>query len=231
MKNKQELKQYVDNQSYLEFVTSLVKCGNSITKAVEQLCFAYDLKYSDSLRRVFSMKLADLGITDNSKEQLIELSKEFKEALTRDLPKSKYYLITYAQAETEIHEQFWHNLVAFAGYIGGEILVVCGRYKSPTSLEASERVKQKEKNKSLWDTRLTNSLYARRLQLNNYLSVLADVKVQPTAKAPLNGLQGFTGESTSILGHPKVALKTLPTLPNTPKKLLLTTGSVTVANY
>ena len=63
----------------------------------------------------------------------IEHSNEYKKAVTRELPKSKYYLITSCQAETPIHEQFFDNMLAFSKHLNGEIIVHPSRYKNPTS--------------------------------------------------------------------------------------------------
>src|SRR5690606_38770251 len=88
-----------------------------------------------------------------------------------------------------------------------------------------------EKNKNTWDSCIHEYLYASKLELAPKLTVLANVKVQPTAVKPLSGLNGFTSDSSVILPHPKVQLESLPILDGYKHKLMLSTGAVTMPNY
>jgi hypothetical protein len=45
------------------------------------------------------------------------------------------------------------------------------------------------------------------------------------------GFEGITGESSCILGHPRVHLKSLPVLEGNPHKVLMSTGAVSIKNY
>jgi len=218
-------------KSNIEEVAELVKSGLKIAKAVKMLCKDKGLKYDDSLRRIFSKKLAELEVTDKTKNLPLEHSEEYKEAVNRTVKKSKYYLVTWAQAKTPIHEQFWKNMQAYASHIGAEIIVSAGRYKNPNSLEKSEELKRKEQSKSIWAKEVQPYLYASRTDLNEMLTVLCDVKIQPTNMYPINGVNGFTGMKTSIVPHPKVQLRSLPVLRDYPQKLVLSTGACTVENY
>lgn len=213
-------------------VKEYLKDGNNITASTRLMCEEFNIPYDDSLRRQLSKILAKQGANNKeSKQQPIEYSLEYKEALNRVTPNSKYYLCTWAQAETEVHKEFFENMKAYAKHIGAEIIVSCGRYRNPSSLEKSKELKAKEKNKSVWSSELRNYLYASRVDLNNMLTVLCDVKIQPTNMYPINGINGFTGIKTSIVPHPKVQLKSLPVLKDYPQKLVLSTGACTVENY
>ena len=227
-----KFKGLTDNQEHIVYVGELVKQGKNITHAVIELCNKLNYPYSDSLRRAFSKQLGKRGVTESKKEVVsIEQSDEYKEALSRELPKSKYYIVTWAQAETEVHKPFWENMKAYADFIGAEIIVQAGRYKSPTSLEANERVKDRERGSLIWAKELQPYLYASRLNISEKLEVLCDVKVQPTAILPISGLNGFTADSSCILPHPKVQLQSLPILEGYNHKLILSTGAVTLPNY
>lgn len=219
------------NEDNLLFVEKLIKEGHEITQAVQIVCENIGVTYTDSIRRGFSTELEKRGVTNNKKEVPLESTDEYKEAINRKLPKAKYYLISSAQAETAVHKGFFTNMKAFAEHIGGEILICPARYKNPTSLESNRKIKDKEANKSVWGEEVRPFLYASRLVLNDRVTALMDLKVQPTAKLPLSGLNGFTGSSSAILPHPKIQMDSMPVLPNNPQKLLMTTGSVTVANY
>lgn len=228
---RNEHKHIVENPKHFKHVKKLVGKGVSITKAVENLCNNSNLKYSDNLRRVFSIALAKSGSTDDKKRIPLEQTGEYNEALNRKVKCSKYYLISTAQAETPVNKKLWENMVAFAEHIGAEILIQPSRYKSPTSLEASKRVKDKEKGHYIWDPTVKDHLYAKDIQLNKYLTVLMSLKIQPTAKMPLSSANGFTGESSAIVPHNKQHLESMPVLPGYKPKLLLTTGAVTKPNF
>src|SRR5690606_15155028 len=231
--SKQKFKHITKDETYLEFVKTEIKRGFNITESVNRLCKAFGLEYSDNLRRRFSERLAKKGVTEKTSDKYVplELSDEYQIAVKRTVPESKYYLVTWAQAETEVHKPFWENMKAIADFIGAEMIVSAGRYKNPYSIEKSREIESKEKNKSVWASELRDHLYASRIELNNMLSVLCVVKIQPTNVYSINGIEGFTGMKTSIVPHPKVQLKSLPVLKDYPHKLVLSTGACTVENY
>lgn len=212
------------------FVEDFKKTGN-ITASAKKICEDKGIKYTDSVRRILSSLLKERGVQEHSKNTPIELTQEYKDILKNKVKKSKYYLITQAQAETSIHKEFWENVLAYANFLKAEIVVQPSRYKNPTSLEASSRQKDKEKNRNIWATELQPYLQAKDVKLNKYLTYLGSLKVQPTAVNPLSGVQGFTGLSSCIVPHPKVHLEACPVLKDYPEKIMLTTGSVTIPNY
>lgn len=223
-KIKDKLRPFLDN-----FIKEYNNIGN-ITKAAKKVCKQNSVKYDDTVRRAFSKLLSENGNKEN-KNTPIELTEEFKNILKNKVRKSKYYFITQAQAETPINRGFWENIKKYSEFIGAEIIVQPSRYKNPTSLEANNRQKDKEKNKRLWSEELQPYLQAKDVELNKYLTYLGSLKIQPTAVNPLSGVQGFTGLSSCIVPHPKVHLEACPVLKDYPEKLMLTTGAVTVPNY
>lgn len=157
---------------------------------------------------------------------------DLEDAKKRNFDSSKKrFIITWAQSETDIHNEAWKNLKVYAKSIKAEILVICGRYANPTSLNKSKAIESNEKSKNLWHKELRPYLYASRQNIHEYLCVLADVKVQPTAITPLSGFNGITALESCIIGHPHLHFKSLPILPSYPHKVLLTTGAITLPNY
>jgi hypothetical protein len=121
---------------------------------------------------------------------------------------------------------------AYADEIDAEILVIAGRYRNPTSLKASKALKDsEERNLISWHPRVLDYLTANRHNVHKYLNVLADVKIQPTAENPLRGFEGFSGLESTVIGHPKQNLRSLPILEGYPHKILMSTGAVTRPNY
>jgi len=138
----------------------------------------------------------------------------------------KRFLITAAQNATPIHKNFLKNLEAYADFIDAEILVIPFRYKNPTSVFTA-----KQESQDWWDSSITKYLTLNRHALNNAVSVLSDVKIQPTASQPLQGLEGMTGDHSCVVGHPRLELKTIAVLDEKKPKIMFTTGAVTKSNY
>lgn len=231
MKRKRKLREYPEG--CFQRIEELLLEGFTITRASEIVCDEFNVKYDDSVRKFFSNKLNKAGITDNTKDSELEETDVFKEAKNKVYDSSKTrFIISWAQSETPIHEQFLTNIEAYSKVIDASIHVIAGRYKNPTSLSSNKNTQDKEKDLSnTWHERVIPYLDAARHKIHPNLCILSDVKVQPTASTPLSGLNGLTGLESCIIGHPRVHLKSLPILDGYPHKLLVTTGSVSVDNY
>ena len=142
------------------------------------------------------------------------------------LPKSNRYIFTAAQNATPVHKGFFASLKHYAKHIGAELIVIPFRYKNPTSQWSAQN-----ESHEWWAQELADYLYDGRFDLNKSITVLADIKVQPTAVAPLTGLESITGERSGIVGHTKIQLTTIPTPNNKLPKIMATTGAVTAVNY
>ena len=175
--------------------------------------------------------IKNLGFSKEDKTG-IESSEQLDIAKTKEHTKKKYYLITWAQNNTDVHRKMLTNMESYADFLEAEILVIAGRYRNPTSLSASDTIKHEEEtNRIFWDDKIDKYLTANRHNIHKYLQVLADVKTQPTADEPLTGFEGFSGVESSILGHPKQHLKSLPILNGYPHKVIMSTGAITHPNY
>lgn len=138
--------------------------------------------------------------------------------------KKKRFIITWAQNDTDVHEQFISNIEKYAQYIDADIHVIAGRYRNPTSVFT-------DKNFESWSDRILKYLDANRHDVHKYLSIMSDVKIQPTAVDPMTGLQGMSGINSCIFGSPKVQLEMIPVLDGNRPKMMLTTGACTLNNY
>jgi len=161
----------------------------------------------------------DLGITEKG---LIE-SPQYIKAKERKFDKNKKrFIITWAQNDTPIHKNFIKNIEAYANYINADIHIIAGRYKNPTSIFT-------DKNYETWDKEIIGYLDAGRHDIHKYVSIMSDIKIQPTAVDPMTGLQSITGINSCIFGSPKVQLETISVLNN--PKVMMTTGACTIKNY
>jgi len=168
--------------------------------------------------------LVKLGLS-KSKEPV---SPQFETAKKKKIDKNKKrFIVTWGQSDTKPHDRFFSNIEAYAKKINADIHVIAGRYRNPTSLSASKNVKLVES----WHSRLEPYLDANRHNLHKYLSILSDIKIQPTAVNPMSGMQGVSGVNSCIFGSPKLQLETIPVLEGNKPKMMMTTGACTVKNY
>lgn len=173
-----------------------------------------------TIRRWASSKL-------NLKDKPEIESEQFIKAKERKFDKSKSrFIITYAQNATKIHEKFFNNIKAYADFIDADIHIIAGRYKNPTSVWSKNN-----DTDEWWAPEVLPYLDANRHDIHKYVSILSDVKIQPTAVNPMTGLQGLSGVNSSIFGGPKVQMEMIPVLEGNKPKMMTTTGAVTIKNY
>lgn len=165
--------------------------------------------------------LAKLGITENSIQESPQLLKAKERKFNK---KKKRFIITWAQNDTPVHEEFISNLETYAQHIDADIHIIAGRYKNPTSVFS-------DKNYETWSPRIEAYLDAGRHEVHKHMWIMSDVKIQPTAVDPMTGLQGMSGINSCVFGSPKVHMETIPVLEGNLPKMMMTTGACTVKNY
>lgn len=139
---------------------------------------------------------------------------------------AKRFLITAAQNATPVHATWWRVLRTMARKLCAEILVIPLRYKNPTSQWSGS-----QQNAEYWAEEVQPYLWNARHALNANVTVLADLKIQPTASSPLTGAEAVSLASSGIIGHTKMQLRSIATASSRMAKLLTTTGACTEANY
>src|SRR6185503_7651042 len=156
------------------------------------------------------------------------VNQDVSKRLARELRKAgtKRLVITAAQNATPVDAAFLKSLLTYCRHRKAQLIVIPYRYKNPTSMWS-----EKAEHDDWWAPELAPYLMDQRVALNSNLVVLGDIKTQPTASSPLQGFETVTGASSAIVGHPKLALRTVPTPQSCMAKILTTTGAVTVRNY
>ena len=157
--------------------------------------------------------LMNIGLTNGIEETNADILRAKK----RELDKKKFYIITSAQNATNVNKGLWQNILAYADFLGAAIHVIPYRYKNPTSTFT-------EGDNDFWAQDLLPFLDMNRHSIHRDLQLLSDVKIQPTAASPLSGLEGMTGHQSCIIGHPRMQLKSMPTLDGYHQKVMMTTG-------
>lgn len=133
------------------------------------------------------------------------------------------YVVTAAVNATKVHSAFLKTLQLYCDERGARLIVIPMRYRNPTRPDDTPD--------DYWDTKLTPYLTHTRTKIAKGLVVLADIKIQPTAISPLQGWLTVSGTDSAILGHTKIALRSVATKVGDAAKLIMTTGACTVEQY
>lgn len=136
----------------------------------------------------------------------------------------KRFIISWAQNNTPINDGLLKNMEAYAKHINADIHVILGRYKNPTSVFQDEEQEN-------WAEEIMVYSDANRHNIHKYVSIMSDIKVQPTAVNPMTGMQALSGVNSCIFGAPKVQMEMIPVLEGNVPKMMLTTGALTIQNY
>ncbi len=157
------------------------------------------------------------------------------------LPKKgeiKRYIITSAQNNTHVHPEFLANVEALAEHYDAEIIV--GTYSYNQNAYGPKAIKRGSENtrgqgsfdKELWyDHAITDYIKDHRIQLAPGLVWAGEYNALPTNVNPLAGLEAYTGRSSAIFPHAKLAMRSIATMQGEGVKLNYTTGTVTLRNY
>lgn len=164
--------------------------------------------------------------TDNTKDKRSDHKKTrpvtpTKDALADD---THVFLFTWAQNATEVHAGFWASLGACRDHRSADLNVIKGRYRNPT-------MRNEEADDEWWAEEIKEHLWDKRADICPAVTIMGDVRVQPTATRPLTGLDAITGGKSGIVGHPKLELRFVPTPQNALPKQMQTTGACTIQNY
>jgi hypothetical protein len=146
---------------------------------------------------------------------------------SRELPKRcTRFVITAAQNVTRVHEGALDCLLTYCKARNAELLVAPLLYKNVTS-----EYHGSAENARVWDAPLRPYLWNVRHTFNENLTLLADIRTQPTAVTPLTGFDAVSLASSAILPHTKLQLRSVPTPQGKMAKTLTTTGGITAEHY
>lgn len=186
---------------------------------VSSLMNLFNIESERTIRRWYKK----LGL----KKKEDSISPQLKKAKQKKFDKRrKKFIITWAQNATNVHSNFLENVEGYANKINANIHVIAGRYKNPTSTWTAN-----QESDEWWHSSVVKYLDANRHDIHKYMSIMSDVKIQPTAVNPMTGLYGLSGINSCIFGSPKTQLEMIPVLEGQKPKMMLTTGSCTVKNY
>lgn len=134
------------------------------------------------------------------------------------------FVITSAQNNTHIHEDFFKALEVYCEDKGAKLLV------SPFFYNL-QGVSYGKRDEVWFDKRIEPFLVNESVELAKDLVFCGELNILPTAVNPLSGLYNYTGDHSCIVPHTKLQLESVPTPKNDPAKLMYTTGTITQRNY
>lgn len=140
------------------------------------------------------------------------------------------FILTSAQDETSLHEDFLTNLEAYRDFYiadGSPCEIMIGGYTYNKRLFTEQ---EKDKQPS-WHYRIAPYLVSERIRLGDAVEFCGEMNTSPTATTPLTGFETYTKTRWGIFPHAKLQLQSVPTMKHSPVKINMTTGSVTRPNY
>lgn len=143
----------------------------------------------------------------------------------RDLASTRRFIVVAAQNATPVHEDFWRVLNHMAAQLSAELLVIPLRYKNPTSLWTGS-----QRNAEFWAAEVRPYLWNVDEPLNDAVTVLGSIKIQPSASNPLAGADALSHMRSAVVGHTRAQSKSVAMM-GRPAKFLMTSGACTIPNY
>jgi len=141
------------------------------------------------------------------------------------------FILTSAQSGTKIFKPFWENILAYADHIGAQVHVSRFRYNVSKQQAKQSKTDAVESTTQWYAKEIQPYLSDSRVRICDGLIWAGDMNIMPTATDPLSGMDSFTGLDSCIFPHAKIALKSIATAMDDPRKKNYTTGTVTLSNY
>lgn len=148
----------------------------------------------------------------------------------------KRFILTSAQNNTLLNDMVWNNLVILSQFYKADIFV--GTYTYNKSAYGKNSVKfgtKEEETEGLWfDNRLLPHIKngdGKNIELAPGLIWCGRANIIPTAERPLSGFETYTGRSSGIFPHAKIAMHSIPSGKFERVKFNYTTGTITQRNY
>lgn len=145
----------------------------------------------------------------------------------------KRFILTSAQNNTFVHEDFWVNVLAMAKHYEAKILVGTFSYNQNNfgKLSVKNGTKKEHEDELWYDPAITPYISDARRELAPGLTWCGNLNVLPTEDNPISGLETYGGSNSVIFPHAKIEMRSIATMPDMPVKYIYTTGACTLLNY
>lgn len=143
----------------------------------------------------------------------------------------KRYVLTAAQSGTKLHEPTWAALNDIADTLGAEIMVSSFSYSHRQEGSGKRGTGGGDLGLEWYDPALQSYFVDEMVALAPSLVWNGNLNILPTAVDPLSAMDNYNGRASSIFGHTKQHMKSIPTMPGSAAKLQYTTGVCTQISY
>ena len=145
----------------------------------------------------------------------------------------KRFILTSAQNNTFVHEDFWANVLAMAEHYSAQILIGTFSYNQNNfgQLAVKSGTKKPHENSLWFDPAITPYVSDKKIELAPGLTWCGNMNILPTEDNPISGLETYGGATSVIFPHTKIEMRSIATTPDMPVKMIYTTGAVTLMNY
>lgn len=134
------------------------------------------------------------------------------------------WVFTSAQDDTDVHTPFLENLRAYAAHREAQIHI--GGFTYQKGLFEDHSV-----DAGVFRPEIMQHLSPAKIAISKGVIWFGHINVLPTTARPLSGWSTQAEGATGIIPHARIALETIPVMPDHRPPQMMTTGAVTVQNY
>lgn len=162
--------------------------------------------------------------SETEKPKPVRISQILEKSLNLPLGKVHRFIVTSAQDDTPVHDEFWKNLKSFAEFQKAEIIVAGFTYQKGLFEDHNQATGQ-------YDPRLHEYMEYDRVHVSDSLMIVSDANVLPTSANPLNGWMTVNHGDHVVVPHARIALKSIPRMQGQPARYAVSTGCCTIPSY
>ncbi len=174
----------------------------------------------------FAETIEIINDDENSLEEILASTNSSVEYIRDEewisnIKKHRRFVITSAQNNTDIDENFLKSLEMYCEFNNAALMIIPVRY----------RVQVSEKDLYSYPEEIEEYLFENNIQLHPNLKVMGQLKIVATAEFPLTGLNPLSKGDSLVIGHNQLQMTTLPVQQNDFPVILTTTGTISKENY
>lgn len=144
------------------------------------------------------------------------------------------FVFTSAQANTHLNEPFWLNLMNLVHSRDAQLHISRFTYNKGTHGRKSVKpgTHLSSDDDDLWfDPRIEPYVSDDSVQIAQDLVWCGELNIIPTRVDPINGFENYGRGASVIVPHTKMAMRSVPTMKDSPARFAYSTGTVTARNY
>lgn len=159
-------------------------------------------------------------------EMEVNLTYVREESYLDEIKNSNRIVVVSVMNNSEVDNIFFNSLVKYCKERKAKLIAIPLRYRNPSLIDVLEG------HEDTWyDSKIIPYLVENNLTIWGNLRILGALKTQATVENPLSGVDGLSKGNSVIIGHPQVALRTLPRNSAKYPAIAMTTGALTLKNY